>query len=42
VRAKREQIESRGHKPGDTITMGGKKYRVGELKGEWYTLEPVN
>jgi hypothetical protein len=41
VRARQEQIESRGHKPGDTVEYGPKKYRVGELKNGWYTLERI-
>jgi len=41
VRIPREQIESRGHKIGDIIETGGRKYTVEKLVGEWYTLKPA-
>jgi hypothetical protein len=42
IKAPAAQIEGRGHKVGDTIQMGkGGSYIVGEKKGDWYVLKPV-
>jgi hypothetical protein len=40
VKVSKAQIEARGKKTGDDYDTGGKKYTIGELKGEWYILKP--